>query len=437
MPRYVVLVSLREFENVVVAADARVTRDHDDLGDVVRRMTAESYLHAAPSVAHRFIVGNGRSLKSEGRDGGLPLLIVDISERNADVLSSHSDVLSIELDRPIRVFDVEQQPGHALDRIDQRSLPLDGLYHHLYDGANVDIYVLDSGVRASHNEFVGRIVEGRNFADDQPADDVDDCQGHGTHVASLALGTRFGVAKKAALIPIRIYDCSNTGSLSQALLGIDYALRTMRSRGGRRSIVSMSFGGENSPTLDAAMIRIEELGAVVVAAAGNDGIDACVVSPANGRGVIAVGSVNIADTFSSFSNHGPCVALSAPGENVMGADFQSDDGVRVMSGTSMSTPIVAGAVATFFSFAPDTTINEARSAVICGATVNGVKDAPFGTTARLLYADPSSWADAARDHECSVSHARQTSPHASLALIVMAVTALSAMRLTKSSRRSA
>ncbi len=433
MMRYIVL--LRESATVVVsAADAHSTpaassaHARDELSELVRRMTTS--IRATPSISHRFIGIGGRSLASasEGGDEGLPLLVLDIAPEDATVLSLHPEVLFVEVDTQIRVYGVEQQPGYALDRIDQRSLPLDGLFHFEYDGANVDIYVLDSGVRASHAEFAGRVVAGQNFADDQAFDDVTDCQGHGTHVSSLAMGTRFGVAKKATLIPIRIYDCSNTGSLSQALLGIDYALRAMRARSGRRSVVSMSFGGENSPTLDAALLRLEDLGASVVAAAGNDGNDACSVSPANGRGVIAVGSVGIADIFSEFSNTGPCVSLSAPGENVVGADFQSDDGVRVMSGTSMSTPIVAGAVATYFSYAPAATVDEARSAVICGATVDAVRDAPYGTTTRLLYADPSEWADAARNHACSVSSAHESTPTIVLGLVVAFAAVLASLR---------
>jgi hypothetical protein len=440
MVRYIVL--LRESATVVVAAaDAQSTpaassaHARDDLSDLVRRMTT-SPIRATPSISHRFVGIGGRSLASVNESiqsqasasEGLPLLVLNVSAADAAKLLLHPEVLFVEIDTPIRVHGVEQQPGYALDRIDQRSLPLDGLFHFEYDGANVDIYVLDSGVRTSHSEFFGRLLEGANFATDQAGDVVTDCQGHGTHVSSLALGTRFGVAKKATLCPIRIYDCSNTGSLSQALLGIDYALRTMQARRGRRVVVSMSFGGENSPTLDAALQRLEDLGAVVVAAAGNDGRDACSVSPANGRGVIAVGSVGIADVFSEFSNSGPCVSLNAPGENVVGADFQSDDGVRVMSGTSMSTPIVAGAVASFFSFAPDATVNDARSALICGATVDAVRDAPYGTTTRLLYADPSEWADAARNHACSVSAAHESTPTIVLGLVVAFAAVLASLR---------
>jgi MYXO-CTERM domain-containing protein len=210
------------------------------------------------------------------------------------------------------------------------------------------------------------------------------------------------VAKNAILVPIRIYDCSNSGSLAQALLGIDFVLRKMKDRSGRRAVVSMSFGGDDSLIMDAALIRLEASGAVVVAAAGNEGNDACSVSPANGRGVVCVASVSINDALSSFSNRGPCVSLSAPGEQVVGADFQSDQGYRVMSGTSMSTPLVAGAIANFLSFSPLSSVAEAREAVICGATVDAVDLAPAGTSTRLLYADPEAWA-AARNLGCAVS----------------------------------
>lgn len=270
-----------------------------------------------------------------GTAGGLSLLMMDLDDASAAVARTHSSVVFIELDVPLRLHEtVESDPGPALDRIDQRGLPLDGLFHYALDGSGVDVYVLDSGLRATHEEFSGRVIPGQNFAPDRSADDTSDCEGHGTHVTSLAAGTRFGVAKGASIIPVRIYDCTNSGSLSQALLGIDFVLVSMNSRPGKRAVINMSFGGDDSRVLDAALQRLHEGGAVVAVAAGNDHADACAFSPANAPDAITVGSTALDDTISSFSNNGRCVSLFAPGEMVVGADYLTDTGVRLMSGTS-------------------------------------------------------------------------------------------------------
>lgn len=142
-----------------------------------------------------------------------------------------------------------------LDRVDQRSPQLNRQYQFTNTGEGVDIYVLDSGINAAHEDFAGRIEGGVNFDPDQQATDFNDCNGHGTHVsgaalmlllmlrvdsgcmlrihqchcfvptrAGLAAGTTYGVAKGATIIPVRIYGCDNAGPVSQALAGINYVL---------------------------------------------------------------------------------------------------------------------------------------------------------------------------------------------------------------------
>ena len=98
-------------------------------------------------------------------------------------------------------------PWH-LERINNRDKREDN-YVYTQSGAGVDIYILDSGINAGHQEFTGRVQPGQNFSPDKAPNDVTDCNGHGTHVAALAAGTTFGAAKSANIIPVRVYDCSS------------------------------------------------------------------------------------------------------------------------------------------------------------------------------------------------------------------------------------
>jgi subtilisin family serine protease len=214
---------------------------------------------------------------------------------------------------PAPAFTQADAPWH-LDRIDSRAKAYDDKYHYTQTGEGVDVYIIDSGINTAHTEFTGRIQPGANFQDDQAGNDVEDCNGHGTHVAGLAAGTTYGAAKKANIIPVRIYGCDNSGPLSQALEGINFVLQRMTGSG-RRSVINMSFGGESSPALDAAVRSLTAAGGVVVVAAGNEAADACSTSPAGASEAFAVAASDKSDNFADFSNYGPCVSLVAPGKN--------------------------------------------------------------------------------------------------------------------------
>jgi subtilisin family serine protease len=288
-----------------------------------------------------------------------------------------------------------------LDRLDQRRLPLNGVFRHWEDdrlGRDVDVYVLDSGVRATHADFGGRVdlALSRNFfADSEASPDpanIDDDNGHGTFVTSLAAGRTFGVAKNANIVMLRIYGAANSGPALDALIAMDYAIPLVerRRRGSgdsvrRRCVASMSWSGDQSAVVNGAVSKLAEAGCVVAVAAGNDGKDACLFSPSSARHVITVGaSDSVADEFATYSNFGSCVEIIAPGSFATGASFASDRGSRTMSGTSMSTPLVAGAAAVALAQHPDADSRDVSLLLPCIASsvVNG---APHGTTNRLLF----------------------------------------------------
>jgi Subtilase family/Peptidase inhibitor I9 len=265
----------------------------------------------------------------------------------------------------------------GLDRIDQRSLPLDTKFVQLDQGEGATIYIIDTGILATHAEFAGRILPGYSAIADSRG--TTDCDGHGTHVASTAAGTLYGVAKKAKLVPVRVLDCTGSGTAQGSIDGINF----MVSQATPRAVGNMSLGGTLSDALDAAVGNAVAAGYTMVVAAGNDNVNACTTSPARAPTAITVGATDILDARSVFSNWGPCVDLSAPGTNITAAAIFSDVGVRTISGTSMATPHVAGAAAAYRSANPGATPAQVTAALTAKAHTGKIVN-PTGSPNLLL-----------------------------------------------------
>ncbi|KAG6847163.1 hypothetical protein H0H93_009772, partial [Arthromyces matolae] len=190
-------------------------------------------------------------------------------------------------------------------------------------GEGCDIYVLDTGVYLEHEEFGGRAVWGATFAEGSADDDVN---GHGTHCAGTAAGSRFGVAKRASIISVKVLDDGGSGATSDTVAGMDWAWRNFVANGFRPSIVSMSLGSRTYPPVD---------NAVAAAAAGNEGVDASSVSPARAPSAVTVGSTDITDSLYISSNFGCVVDIFAPGADVISASPACRNGFIALTGTSM------------------------------------------------------------------------------------------------------
>ncbi|TVL91627.1 S8 family peptidase [Streptomyces sp. SAJ15] len=270
-------------------------------------------------------------------------------------------------------------PSWGLDRIDQTRGARDGRYTFPDNaGTGVTAYVIDTGVRVSHQDFQGRAVSGFDAVDND--NDASDGQGHGTHVAGTIAGARYGVAKKAKIVAVRVLDNRGRGTTEQIVAGIDWMIAHHRGP----SVANLSLGGGVDWALDAAVKRAVASGITVAVAAGNESTDARRVSPARVPEAITVASSTAYDQQSGFSNYGPAVDLYAPGSDIVSAANRGDRATQTMSGTSMATPHVAGAAAVYLAGHPRATPSQVASALIRNAIPNRISNPAWGTPNRLL-----------------------------------------------------
>ena len=281
------------------------------------------------------------------------------------------------------------RPAWGLDRIDQRETELNDTYNYTLTGAGVSVYVFDSGINSSHEEFTGRIEPGFNVIND--AYGTEDCSGHGSHTASLIGGTTYGVAKQVKLIPVRVLNCRSGNSSSATLYtAINWVIEHHQT--GVPAIINLSVGMSKSIAFNEAAQALIADGLIVVGAAGNQNRDACLYSPASEPSVISVGGIDRAALRASYSNYGSCVDIFAPGSDLVGAWFGSTDIYRSSSGTSNAAPIVSGIVALMLQDNPSLTQSQVEERLKTNATRDVLFNIGSGSQNLLAYSlfDPSS-----------------------------------------------
>jgi subtilisin family serine protease len=294
-------------------------------------------------------------------------------------LAADPAVRYVEQDATVALADAPAPvPAWGLDRIDQRTRVLSKTYT-APSAAGVTAYVLDTGLRISHEEFGGRASNGYDFVDQDRV--AQDCNGHGTHVAATIGGRTYGVAKDVKLVGVRVLGCDGSGSYAGIIAGIDW----VTAHAHLPAVANMSLGGTTSKALDEALNRSIAKGVTYVVAAGNDNRDACHQSPADTPAAITVGATDDNDKRASFSNYGACLDIFAPGVRIKSASNKSNTATMTMSGTSMASPHVAGAAALVLGAHPDWSPARVRDELVAQADPAAVSSAGRGSTTKLLY----------------------------------------------------
>ena len=302
--------------------------------------------------------------------------LMSMDKRRASAMANDPSIAFIE---PNQIFYANETWG--LDHIDQRNLPLDNVYSPSFDGTGIHAYIIDTGVRAGHVDFSGRMGNGYDAIDGD--NNPNDCNGHGTHVAGTVGGSTWGVAKNVTIHGVRVLDCNGSGSTAGVIAGVDWVANNHISP----AVANMSLGGGASTALDNAVNNAVAAGVFMAVAAGNENQNACNVSPARAADAYTVGSTTSSDTRSSFSNFGTCVDIFAPGSSITSAWHTSNTATNTISGTSMASPHVAGVAALLLDEDSSLTPAQIASALTGNATSGVLSSIGSGSPNLLLYAE--------------------------------------------------
>nr|BAK00705.1 predicted protein [Hordeum vulgare subsp. vulgare] len=281
-------------------------------------------------------------------------------------IRSHDLVEYVEQDQIVTISEPAPKPQivtqkdapWGLSRISHRDRPT-GAHYKEYSyqataGQNVTVYVIDTGINIKHVDFEGRAKWGATI----PENDEDvDGNGHGTHCAGTVAGKRYGVAKKATVVAVKVLSSNGSGTMSDVVKGVEWAAADHKRRAAKdpkaKSAANMSLGGGASKTLDKVVNAAVDAGVHFAVAAGNDNRNACNYSPATAEKAVTVGASAIDDSMATFSNIGKCVDVFAPGKDILSTWIGSNVATNTISGTSMASPHVAGLLAYLASESAD------------------------------------------------------------------------------------
>jgi subtilisin family serine protease len=319
-----------------------------------------------------------------GQKGGVEFATLRSTEGELESFLKHrsAQVKFVEPDFPVEPIPEMPEPEVSVSSVPWSHEKVN-LAQARHTGRGVHIYVMDTGVRVTHEDFGGRaiptidtIAGGGNAKECARGDTscAGDTNGHGTHCAATAGGAKYGVAKRATIHAMKVCCGSGTNIIG----GMDWTVR----KAAQPAIMTMSLGSYSMPESSrVAVDAVVNSGVTVIVSAGNRAVDSCTKSYTFIASALGVGSSDPSDSRSSFSNFGSCNAIYAPGRSILSASHTSNTGSTTMSGTSMAAPLVAGAAAMLLEGSPSLSPSQIRSTLRSRAT--------RGVLTNLMAGDPN------------------------------------------------
>ncbi len=368
---------------VVVLKDGQKGRAVDAAAaDLAARYGATvrfTYRAALSGFAVRADAAQARRLAA---DPAVAYVAQDQTVRLADELADQK-IETIDGRAGTDVFVQPNPPSWGLDRIDERSRPLDLKYHYPSTASSVTAYIIGTGIRYPHQEFGGRATLGVDTVGD--GQNGNDCQGSGTFISGIVGGSTVGVAKAVKLRSVRVLNCSGSGTFVQVIAGIDWITADARANPGVRGVANMSVGGGAYQPLDDAVTNSIAANVHYSVAAGGSASDACNFSPARVPRATTVGSTDINDNRASFSGIGPCLDVFAPGVSIHSSWHTANNAYNTISGTTPATSYASGVAALWRHRFPADNADQVAAALANNATPGVVVNPGTGSPNLLLF----------------------------------------------------